>query len=87
MGCRGDPSEATFGEQAALQNHWFYRINGNIWALEGVSGDLAGAKVAVKAGVDEVNGDSGARNKPKRNEEKPNRRRSDPSSPRKPFHS
>ena len=66
FGDRGGPLEATLGEQAALQNHWFYRINGNIWALEGVSGDLAGAKVAVKAGVGEVNGDSGAHNKPKR---------------------
>ena len=41
-------------------------INGHIWALEGVLGDLAGAKVALKVGVDEVNADSAARNKPKR---------------------
>ena len=64
-GPRG-PFRAIFGEEAALQNHWFYCINGNIWALEGVSGDLAGAKVAVEAGIGEVNGDSAARDKPKR---------------------
>jgi hypothetical protein len=58
--------EATLGELAALQNHLFYNLNGNIWALEGASGDLSGAKVAVNAGLGEVDGESGARNKPKR---------------------
>ena len=37
-----------------------------MWALEAVLGNLTGSKVAVKAGVGEVKGDSGARNKPKR---------------------
>ena len=37
-GDRGAPSEATFGKQAALQNHWFYCIKWYILALRGVAG-------------------------------------------------
>ena len=42
LGGRGDPSEATFGEQAALQNHWFYYINGYILAARGGLGGPRG---------------------------------------------
>lgn len=31
-------------------------INGNIWVLKGFLGDFVGAEVAVKSGVDGVNG-------------------------------
>jgi hypothetical protein len=33
LGGRGAPSESTSGKQAALQNHWFYRIKWYILAL------------------------------------------------------
>jgi hypothetical protein len=38
LGGRGAPSESTSGKQAALQNHWFYRIKCYILALRGVAG-------------------------------------------------
>lgn len=55
-----------FWKRAALQTHMIYCIKCHSWALEGVLEDLAGAKVVAKACVGEVNGDSGARNKPER---------------------
>ena len=81
LGSRGYPSEATFGEQAGLQNHLFYFVNGNIGALEAVLGDLAGSKVAAKAGVGEVKGDNGARNKPKRKRRGAERTKNQPGEP------
>ena len=63
---RGGLLAATMGEQAASQNHWLCNKNEHICALEGILGDLAGAKVEVKAGVGEVNGGNAARNKPEK---------------------
>ena len=61
LGGRGDPSEATFGEQAALQNHWFYCINGYILAVRGCLGGLGGGKVPTRKGRRQEKGAQGTR--------------------------
>ena len=63
MGGRGAPSESTFGKQAALQNHWFYCINGYILALERGLGGTWGGEVEAKTGVEELRGNRGAHKK------------------------
>ena len=65
MGDRKAPSESTFGKQAALQNHWFYCINGYILALERGLGRTWGGEVEAKTGVEELRGNRGAHKKTK----------------------
>ena len=65
LGVDGGPLETTLGKQAALQNHWFYCINGYIWALERGLGGPWGGEVEAKTGGEELSGDRGAHNKPK----------------------
>ena len=48
------------GKQAALQNHWFYSIDGYIWALERGLGGPWGGEVEANTGGDELHGDRGA---------------------------
>ena len=55
--------------RAALQNHWFYHMNGYIWALGGSLGNLGWGKFVTKTGEGEGNGDHGAHNEPDREEE------------------
>ena len=74
-GCRGPwgtpglALETHFGKQAALQNQWFYNVNGYIWPLGGFLGDLGWDKFLTKAGEGEGNGDRGAHDKPKAKQE------------------
>ena len=65
LGGRGAPSKSTFGKQAALQNHWFYCINGYILALERGLGGTWGGEVEAKTGVEELRGNRGAHKKTK----------------------
>ena len=69
------------GKQAALQNHWFYCINGYILALERGLGGTWGGEVEAKTGVEELRGNRGATKKQKQNEQEQTRRRRDPKGP------
>ena len=53
------------GEQAALQNHWFYCIKWYILLPRGGLGGPWGGQSTAKTGDDEVNGGRGAHNEPK----------------------
>ena len=68
-GAQGGTLETKCCAKAALQNHWFYRMNGYIWALGGSLGDLGWGKFLTKAGEGEGNGDRGAHDKPKTKQE------------------
>jgi hypothetical protein len=65
LGARGASSEGTFGNQTALQNHWFYCIKWYILALGRVVGGPWGGKFAAKRGAEQVNRNRGAPNDPK----------------------
>ena len=54
------------GRTSGLAKSLVLQYNLQHLGFEGVLWELAGANVAVKAGVGEVNGDSAARNKPKK---------------------
>ena len=61
LGARGASSEGTFGNQTALQNHWFYRIKWYILALGRVVGGPWGGQVHSDEGPklrDETRGTS-----------------------------
>jgi hypothetical protein len=65
LGDRKAISESTFGKQAALQNHWFYYINGYILGCERGLGGTRGGEVEAKTGGEELSGDRGAHKKTK----------------------
>ena len=65
LGGRGAPSESTFGEQAALQNHLFFIMKLYILALGRGLGGTKGGEVEAETGGEELSGDHGAHNEPK----------------------
>ena len=65
LGVDGGPLETTLGKQAALQNHWFYCINGYILAFERGLGGPWGGEVEAKTGGEELSGNRGAHQKNK----------------------
>jgi hypothetical protein len=67
---QGGTLETNYCGKAALQNHWFYRMNVYIWALGGSLGDLGWGKFLTQTGEGEGNGDRGAHDKPKTTQER-----------------
>ncbi len=59
-GRRGESLESTFGKQAALQNNFFYCINGYSVALRGGLGGPWVGEMKAKTGGEELIGDRGA---------------------------
>ena len=87
LGVDGGPLETTLGKQAALQNHWFYYINGYILALERGLGGTWGGEVEAKTGVEELRGDRGAHKKTKTKRARADEEKKGPKGPPKAFRS
>ena len=81
-GAEGRPQRAPLGKQAALQNHWFYFINGYILALEKGLGGTRGGRGGGKNGRRRV--EWGPRRPPKKQKQNERSRRGKAGTPRAP---